>query len=448
MKKLFSFFIILAILLAVIYFVLFYKTNTTSKTPAKKSTNISKARKETNWYDDLIFQDENFSFEFARTIGYTYSQGADIGECIATGRSIKNADIIDWYDKWKTLADRIYDLANTWEKQGFIISATEAYLRASNYYRETGFFMRSKDLLKKDFITSGLSVQSFKKAIQSMPEISSISIPYENTYLPGYLIKSPLKNAPLIIINTGYDGTKEELYFEVAFAAQNRCYNCIFYDGPGQGEVIRDQDLYFRYDWEKVESAVIDYAETLNYIDKNKIAIIGISFGGYLAPRAAAFDDRIKALVANPGILDFYDGITTDFPQDFLNLSSSDPQSFDNEITQAMKEDVTTKWFFENGLWTFGISSPAEFIQALKKYSLKCVAQNIKCPTLVINNEKDSFLVGQPKQLYDALTCPKTYLEFTVEDTAQAHCEMGAIAISTEKIFNWLDETLGYKNGN
>ena len=66
-----------------------------------------------------------------------------------------------------------------------------------------------------------------------MPSIEPIKIPYENTYLPGYFIKTNRKTkAPLLIVTTGFDGTAEELYFEVGYAALKRGYNCIIFDGP------------------------------------------------------------------------------------------------------------------------------------------------------------------------------------------------------------------------
>jgi pimeloyl-ACP methyl ester carboxylesterase len=95
-----------------------------------------------------------------------------------------------------------------------------------------------------------------------------------------------------------------------------------------------------------------------------------------------------------------------------------------------------------HGMWTTGANSAFELIQGSKQYTVKDIAQNIKCPTLVLEAEKDESFPGQPKKVYDALTCPKKYILFTVEEGAEEHYQCGAPAISNQRIFDWLDETL------
>jgi hypothetical protein len=92
-------------------------------------------------------------------------------------------------------------------------------------------------------------------------------------------------------------------------------------------------------------------------------------------------------------------------------------------------------------MWTTGANSPFKLIQDSKKYTVKGIAQNIKCPTLVLEAEKDDFFPGQPKKVYDALICPKKYILFTAEEGAEEHCQCGAPALSNQRIFDWLDET-------
>ena len=84
----------------------------------------------------------------------------------------------------------------------------------------------------------------------------------------------------------------------------------LVFDGPGQGEA--EYDLPIRGDYEAPVRAVIDYIETRRDLDASRVGLWGVSLGGYYAPRAAAFDQRIKACIALPGPFDFaaaWDGL-------------------------------------------------------------------------------------------------------------------------------------------
>ncbi|NQU74492.1 MAG: serine hydrolase [Candidatus Omnitrophica bacterium] len=438
MKPLFRILGISIILAALLALGLFF-FNAETKNAAPKVTTPE------NWYDDLIFEDKSFVFEFVRAMGYSYSGGADTGECVQTARRIKDGDIHSWYAEWLKTADRLYGFAQKLEKEGNVVSAREAYFRASNYYRVAGFYMHAEANRPESLTSWQKSRESFLKAISTLPNIEPIKIPYENTTLPGYFITTPnplnsAKSPPLLIVHTGFDGTGEELYFEIGLACIKRGYNCLIFEGPGQGEVIRIQKLPYRYDWEKVVTPVVDYALKRPDVDKDNIALMGISMGGYFAPRAAAFDKRIKACIANGGVFDVTENMLKAFPAQFKELMNTDPEKFNAIMEKEMQQDTTTKWFFENGMWTFDAKSAAELLLKMEKYSLKDVAKNINCNMLVIDSEDDMFFKGQPKKLFDELTCPKDYVLFTREETAQAHCQVGATAVSNEIIFNWLDK--------
>jgi hypothetical protein len=101
--------------------------------------------------------------------------------------------------------------------------------------------------------------------------------------------------------------------------------------------------------------------------------------------------------------------------------------------------DASMRFNLKHGMWTTGTNSPFELIQGSKKYTIKDIIQKIKCPILVLEAEKDNSFLGQPKKVYDALTCPKKYILFTTEEGAEEHYQCGAI--SNQRIFDWLDET-------
>ena len=83
-----------------------------------------------------------------------------------------------------------------------------------------------------------------------------------------------------------------------------RGYDCLTFDGPGQGNALWKQGLHFRPDWERVITPVVDFALNRPGVDPKRIAIQGISQGGYWVPRAVAFEKRIAAAIADPGVVD------------------------------------------------------------------------------------------------------------------------------------------------
>jgi len=129
-----------------------------------------------------------------------------------------------------------------------------------------------------------------------------VLIPFEGRELAATL-RLPRRSAsarpPLVLMTMGLDSAKEELLtFEMDFLTRGMAI--LAFDGPGQGEA--EYDLPIRYDYENVVGPVIDWVEAnVPAVDCNRIGIWGISLGGYYAPRAAAFEPRIKAAIANCG---------------------------------------------------------------------------------------------------------------------------------------------------
>jgi dienelactone hydrolase len=175
-------------------------------------------------------------------------------------------------------------------------------LRAATYRRAA--LHRHPDPFHQDMPTlTQKAVDNFDKFLElTKYPCKAVRIPYENTTLPGYLCinKNAVNPAPTIIYNQGKDGWMEDGKNVVDESIQ-RGYHVLLYDGPGMGRTIRLQKLPFRHDWEKVVSSVIDYVELQPEVDDDNLALISLSLGGFLAPRAACFEHRLKALVPNPG---------------------------------------------------------------------------------------------------------------------------------------------------
>ena len=398
-----------------------------------------------------IFNDFTLQYELIRTMGHAAFDGADIGECLETAEKIHESNKNSWYDEWKSIAELNEKSADKYLKDGHIVSARTAYLKASNYYRAAEFFLRGKDEFHKAFETARKSSNSFQKACKLFkPQYERVSIPFENGYLPGYYFKADEtdEKRPTIIAMTGYDGTAEELYYYIGAAGVDRGYNVLTFDGPGQGMALRECKLPFRPDWEKVVTPVVDYLMKKEDVDKEKIVLIGYSMGGYLAARAAAFEHRIAACIANSGIYSFFDGVMGPkaYSLEFLKmLEVENANKFNTMVEEMLKDNLSFWWKIRNGLFTFQKETPQELIKAYRDYTLEGCVENIKCPVLICDSEEEHFLGNQAQILFDKLKCKKEFMYFTKEEGASLHCQCGAEKLSGNRILDWLDDLLKNK---
>ena len=394
---------------------------------------------------ELVFQDPTFSLQLLRAISETYYKGADIGECLSTAYRIKEGDFESWYQEWLKTAKRVHKYADESLAAGHEVSAREAYLRASNYYRVAEFLLLDPEDPRIKTTWESSKGCFGKAASLFSPSFEPVEIPYEGTTLPGYFYKvdnDSKSPRPSLIAHGGFDSTLEELYTSAAAPALERGYNCLTFEGPGQGGLIRKQKIPFRYDWEKVVTPVVDYALTKPEVDPKRLALMGISMGGYLAARAASFEHRIAACILNNGVFDGYDAIASTFPKSLLTaIENGNTEVVNTVINILIESDPNIRFNMKHGMWTAGVNTPFELIQRSKNYTIKNIAQNIKCPTLVLDAEKDDSFPGQPKKVFEALTCPKKYILFTAGEGAEEHCQCGAPALSNQRIFDWLDDT-------
>ena len=402
--------------------------------------------------DALLFQDDpQFWYETVRLFGAAEYGGALFGEVVAIAQKITSGDYDSWYDANNAFADRIAGEAEAQLKKGHRISARDNYLRASNYYRSSEFFLHANPddpRVKRAYERSTVCYRA--AAPLFAPTIEPIEIPYEGTTLPGYFHSPDTSGRPrpTVLLNNGFDGSAEEMHWNGARAAVERGYNVLVFDGPGQFGPVHRQGLHFRPDWEKVVTPVLDFALKRSDVDPRKVALYGVSFGGYLAPRAAAFELRLAACIADDGVYDYgvaqLIGIPEALrPQVLEALAAPTAPQLDARLEQMMKANSVARWAFTHGIYVMGVKTPRAYLAAAQAYHLRDgIAERIKCPTLVCEAEKDLFFEGQAKQLFDHLTCPKTMLKFTDAEGAGPHCEVGASRLAFARIYDWLDETL------
>jgi pimeloyl-ACP methyl ester carboxylesterase len=236
----------------------------------------------------------------------------------------------------------------------------------------------------------------------------------------------------------------EDLYHVMGEALNQRGMNAIVYEGPGQPTVRRFQNLGFIPEWERVITPIVDHLHTRNDVDVSKIALMGYSFGGLLAPRAAAFEHRLAAIMAIDGLYDFSESVLKQLgPEGTKAVRSGNKKLVDQmgkEIQTNPDSPTSLRWGLAQGQWTFKTDSAYDFLKKTKEYSLKGLVKNIKAPVFVGDAQNDMFFMGQAGKLAKELGKIGTYHLFENILGAGEHCQIGASVLMNQVSLDWLED--------
>ncbi len=398
---------------------------------------------------DRFFKNADFEFLTDLALGATYHRGADVGECLSAAARIEDGDFESWYVEWKATGDRVADVARACEREGHEVSAREAWLRAATYYDTATFFLDSTSDPERFKPTWELHRDAWDGFARNFdPPIERVAIPYEDTTLEGYFFRVDAsgKRRPLLILNNGSDGPVSAMWLQGAAGGLARGYNCLAFDGPGQGAALWRQNLFFRPDWEAVITQVVDFALKFDEVDGERIALLGVSQAGYWVPRAVAFERRIAAAVVDPGVWDVGTSWRAHLPKSMQKLlDAGERDKFNRSMNWGMRFSRSMRGTLAFRMRPYGLETPYDVYRALRAYTLDGVAERIECPILITDPDNEQFWPGESQRLYDAVATPaerKKLVRFTVEEGADSHCEPRALGLRDQRIFDWLDSIL------
>jgi hypothetical protein len=194
--------------------------------------------------------------------------------------------------------------------------------------------------------------------------------------------------------------------------------------------------LVFRHDYEAVFGAILDFAAERPEVDRERIALSGRSFGGYLAPRAACFERRARALIADPGLYDLGAQVRTMLPPElWAQVEASAPEA-ERTFAEMFERDPHREYYFMSRAVAHGAKSAPEYLRMLQDYQVP--AAQIAVPALVTAQPGDA----ETRRLYDAITSEKVLAEFNPDVGEWGHCEGVALSRYDQVVHDWLDGVL------
>ncbi|MFD5426882.1 alpha/beta hydrolase family protein [Streptomyces sp. NPDC127084] len=424
-------------------------------TPSRSASPSPSAAGEATPGAMTLFKDPAYNFNGLLALGGAGFGAGEVGEVLTAVNAINKAGLSSqtYVETFKKLGDQLRK-APQGSKADAQTTSFRA-LRAAQYYGQALFFVLGSDDpgSEEQLYKAGRAAwDAFCDGCQPPPVTADV--PYQKTPLPVWFFRPDTadERRPTVILTNGSDGQNVDMWTYGVSAALDRGWNALVYDGPGQGQLLFVDQVVFSPTWEKVVSPLVDWLVARPDVDPDKLALTGLSMGGDLAPRAAAFEHRIAALVAMPGCLEPWLG----FPPEVREILTPSKEETNNiwnkEVVPELPPDAAAvlKKRFEpfsvqamlaarQGKMFTDFYTPATRIEAL---TITGIVGRIKAPTLVLDYDDEQFYPGQPREMYEKLTAPKDYVKLTRAEGAQLHCSPMAPQLHCEVVFDWLGETL------
>jgi pimeloyl-ACP methyl ester carboxylesterase len=265
-------------------------------------------------------------------------------------------------------------------------------------------------------------------------------VPFEGRRLPVIDVPHIGEFRGTIVMHSGFDGASEETFPSAAPLAAAG-YRVVVFDGPGQGNALRREGLHMTHDWERPVGAVLDH------FDIDDCTLIGKSLGGYLAPRAAAFDQRIRRVVAWGAMYDFTgpfrDGLGDERFDALLELIEQGDRDQVNESVEFMTTvSPQARWAVDHGMHVSGCADGFEYFRWLSEMNLREVSDRITQDLLIVMGTADHLVPLQ--QAYEQAAAATnarsvTLRVATAAEQAAEHCQVGHPMLVVDEIIRWLD---------
>jgi alpha-beta hydrolase superfamily lysophospholipase len=313
-------------------------------------------------------------------------------------------------------------------------------LKGAYYLRLAEFFLHTEDLRKLP------TRQRFVDLVLGHFQIPSSAysrIPYGSGWLPAYRFTPTQPTKGTFVVFGGFDSYIEE-WLPAALFFRDAGYDTILFEGPGQGAALELAHLTMSPEWEKPVKAVLDFFHL------DAVTLMGFSLGGGLVIRAAAFEPRVRRVIA-------YDICTNALECAFLPLPPSARQmlvdqlgagaesAVDNFFTDATAKSLLLDWMVKLGMHNTGLQTPYAMFKHYQKYETASISSLLTQDVLLMAGAEDHYVpVRQLPDQIATLTNVRSLTArlFTRAEQAQNHVQVGNMGLAFRVILDWM-ENLG-----
>jgi hypothetical protein len=394
-----------------------------------------------------FFANADFDYEARIALGATTSGVGDVGLVLAILDRITDGDPQSWFDAWTVVAADLAARGDEALGRGHLDTASWALLAAAEFYSKALAFVDGLADQSVLLPTFRQGRACWEKVIDaSAGRHVRVQVPYEDTTLPGYLLRPDPTGAarPTLVMTNGSDESLPGLLGNGAAAGLARGWNAFVFDGPGQQSMLFERGVPFRPDWEAVLTPVIDTLVARPDVDAAALTGYGVSQGGYWITRAVAFERRMAAAVADPGVVDVSEQWIAHLPRELLDLlDSGRKDAFNAAMAKAQANssaEAARTFAFRSK--PYGKTDPFDLFTEVRKYQVRDVAGQISTPLLVLDPDDEQFFPGQPRELYGLLPGEKEIIGFSQAQGANFHCQPTGRQLTHTQMLDWLADHL------
>ena len=364
------------------------------------------------------------------SVNLALCMGGAIGEIDAANRPVLEAAKLGadhgtavFFESWNAMADRLAQQAAADAAAGNMLGASAKYHRACVYY------MTAERMQRHGFEPRERAYADMLAAMRLSAEtgglnVERVEVPYEGSSYPALLVRAEAPRgepAPCMIHTNGLDSLKEMIYWSgIGQALAARGVSTLMVDQPGVGEALRLRGLAGRHDSEAWVSPAVDLLQAIDGIDPARIGVMGWSSGGYYAPRAAAFDERLALCVSwganhNWGTLQ------------------------ERRLRNEGENPVPHYW--DHVRWVFGKPDMDAFMEWAPNMTLDGVVERIRVPYLVTHGANDRQIpLDDAHRSFDQATAStdRALRIFTDEDGGVEHVSADNMLPVIDFIGDWV----------
>jgi alpha-beta hydrolase superfamily lysophospholipase len=329
------------------------------------------------------------------------------------------------YDAWR----------DTFVTLGERAQAEGRGLDAALHFRSAEFFMAPSDPRKQPLRHRLLGL--FQEATGMSPSLRK-EVPFDGLRLPVWHLPADDARGTIVAFG-GFDSYIEEA-FPIMVELRSLGWTIFAFEGPGQGAVLEDQHAPMTADWHRPVAAVLDA------FGLDDVTLLGVSLGGCLAIRAAAFEPRIRRVVAFDVLTDFLavmqnqqTPVVASLLQGLLAVGAD--RLINRAVAIAEKDRPVLQWGVAQGEHVFGQDHPAAMLEAARRFQTKDVSSRVRQDVLLLCGTHDHYVpLNQLWEQARLLTAARsiTARVFTAEEHAQAHCQVGNLPLALRVISDWV----------